>query len=140
MATVQALLISSGTTASAMRQEALVESAPEMLKQLPNLPPDTTVALPFSVPFIAEPPEPLLITVEPLTLSKDKCNIGVLSTGVWPWTLAHSDANNAPRTRRTGIGVFGFIMLLVFTIDLPKREALVPITALNNGFLITCRY
>jgi hypothetical protein len=88
----------SGTTEFAMRQEATVESAPEMLKQLPNLPPDTIVALPFNVPFIAEPPEPLLITVEPLTLSKDKCNTGVLSTS-WPWTLAHSDANNAPRAR-----------------------------------------
>src|ERR1035437_1580074 len=111
-----------------------------MLKALPNLPPPTIVApAPVNVPFIAEPPEPVFVTIEPavapLTWSKDKCNTGVLSTS-WPWALMHSDANNAPRTRRTGIGVFGFIMLLVFTIDLPKREALAPITALNNGFRI----
>ena len=91
----------SGTTELAMRTEASLDAVPEMLKQLPNLPPAITIGagrrgVQRAVHRRTAGTGHCHITVEPLTLSKDKCNTGVLSTSA-PWTLAHSDANNAPR-------------------------------------------
>src|SRR5580692_586310 len=69
---------------SVMGLSTTTDAPPDRLTALPNFPPETIVAAPMSVPFIAVPPLPPLITVEPETLSNEYEATGWIATAAAP--------------------------------------------------------